>query len=137
QFTFGFSCLPTPAQMRASLADQLNVEDLRKKFRKYAAGMGAPRTFDGKKREACMDRENTVGYFARQALTMLIVDRFIVDRAEHQINISEECRERILCSEVTRFDIFDAAIAEVLHMMETNFKAGFEQTHEFKQLNED
>lgn len=42
QFTFGFSRLPTPAQMRASLADQLGVEDLRRKFRKYAAGRVAP-----------------------------------------------------------------------------------------------
>lgn len=42
QFTFGFSRLPTPAQMRASLADQLGVDQLRKKFRKYAAGRVAP-----------------------------------------------------------------------------------------------
>lgn len=42
QFTFGFSQLPTPSQMRASLADQLEVEDLRKHFRKYAAGRAAP-----------------------------------------------------------------------------------------------
>ena len=42
QFTFGFSRLPTPAQMRASLADQLGVEDFRRKFRKYAAGRVAP-----------------------------------------------------------------------------------------------
>lgn len=42
QFTFGFSRLPTPGQMRASLADQLEVEDLRRKFRKYAAGRVAP-----------------------------------------------------------------------------------------------
>ncbi|CAN0331579.1 unnamed protein product, partial [Laminaria digitata] len=68
QFTFGFSRLPTPAQMRASLADQLGVEDLRRKFRKYAAGRVAPELPDFYK--ACMDRGQVECYFKRQAVAI-------------------------------------------------------------------
>eukprot|EP00903_Cladosiphon_okamuranus_P011013 g10402.t1 len=133
QFTFGFSMLPTPAQMRASLADQLGVEDLRLKFRKYAEGRVAPELPDFYK--ACMDREQVEGYFERQAATMAIVDRFVAEGAEQEINISEECRERVLTSAVTRYNIFDEAIAEVLNIMEVNFKADFERTSSFRDLN--
>lgn len=33
-----------------------------------------------------------------------------------------------------RYNIFDEAIAEVLHVMEANFKADFERTMEFREL---
>lgn len=51
-----------------------------------------------------MDREQVEGYFERQAATMAIVDRFVAQGAEQEINISEECRARVLESCVTRFD---------------------------------
>lgn len=50
-----------------------------------------------------MDREQVEGYFERQAATMAIVDRFVAEGAEQGINISEECRARVLESAVTRF----------------------------------
>lgn len=49
-----------------------------------------------------MDREQVEGYFERQAMTTAIIDRFVVEGAEQQINISEECRLRILDCELTR-----------------------------------
>lgn len=39
-------------------------------------------------------------------------------RASPQVNISEECREGILATDVTAYDIFDEARAEVLAVME-------------------
>lgn len=36
----------------------------------------------------------------------------------HQVNISEQCREKILETNVTAYDIFDEARAEVLALME-------------------
>lgn len=36
----------------------------------------------------------------------------------NQVNISEECRERLLATDVTAYDIFDEARAEVLAVME-------------------
>lgn len=48
QFTFGFSKLPTPAQIRASLADddQLGVDDLRRMIRNYSLETAAPEVSD-------------------------------------------------------------------------------------------
>ena len=37
---------------------------------------------------------------------------------ERQVNISGECRERILATDVTAYDIFDEARAEVLAVLE-------------------
>lgn len=52
--------------------------------------------------QACMDREQVEGYWERQAMTMAIIDRFVVEGADQQINISDECRLRILEFEITR-----------------------------------
>ena len=43
---------------------------------------------------------------------------------EHQVNISEECRERILATDVTAYDIFDEARTEVLVVMEVRMHSG-------------
>lgn len=37
-----------------------------------------------------------------------------------QVNISEECREKVLATDVTAYDIFDDARAEVLAVMEVS-----------------
>ena len=37
-----------------------------------------------------------------------------------QVNISEECREKVLGTDVTAYDIFDDARAEVLAVMEVS-----------------
>lgn len=50
-----------------------------------------------------MDRESVEGYFERQAVTMAIIDRFIVEGADQQVNISDQCRRRVLDSEITRY----------------------------------
>lgn len=49
-----------------------------------------------------MDREQVEDYFERQAMTMGIIDRFVVEGADQQINISDDCRLRVLESDVTR-----------------------------------
>lgn len=49
---------------------------------------------------------------------MRIVERYIREDAPEQVNISEECRERILATDATAYDIFDEARAEVLGVLE-------------------
>lgn len=39
---------------------------------------------------------------------------------EMQVNISEECREKVLATDATAYDIFDDARAEVLAVMEVS-----------------
>lgn len=53
-----------------------------------------------------MDREQVEGYFERQAMTMAIVDRFVAEGAEQEINISQECKQRVLDAEITRCVLF-------------------------------
>ena len=47
---------------------------------------------------------------------------------ERQVNISGECRERILATDVTAYDIFDEARTEVLAVMEVRMLCGFIRT---------
>lgn len=49
---------------------------------------------------------------------MVTVVRYAIRCARPQVNISEECRETILATDVTAYDIFDSARAEVLAVME-------------------
>ncbi|CAN0440027.1 unnamed protein product, partial [Laminaria digitata] len=49
---------------------------------------------------------------------MRIVEQYIREGSPDQVNISEECRERVLATDVTAYDIFDDARAEVLAVME-------------------
>lgn len=49
-----------------------------------------------------MNREQEEGYFERKAMTMSIVDKYLTDGAEHEINISQECKERVLETDITR-----------------------------------
>ncbi|CAB1106681.1 unnamed protein product [Ectocarpus sp. CCAP 1310/34] len=63
-----------------------------------------------------LDREEIKEYFARQ------------------VNISGECREEILSTDVTAYDIFDRARAEVLAVMETNFQREFVETEGFRRI---
>lgn len=44
---------------------------------------------------------------------------------ELQVNISEECREKVLATDVTAYDIFDDARAEVLEVMEVSAMPNF------------
>lgn len=54
------------------------------------------------------------GYFERQAATMAIVDRFVAEGAEQEINISQECRKRVLDSDVTRYVSGCSSFVEVI-----------------------
>ncbi|CAB1119825.1 unnamed protein product [Ectocarpus sp. CCAP 1310/34] len=123
KFTFGFSKLPTPAQIRASLADadQLGADDLRRKIRNYSLSRAAPEVSDFLK--ACIGRETVEEYLELQAVTAAIVDRFVVEGGEQEMDISQACRKRVLESELARYNIFDEAITEVLSVMEVDFKA--------------
>ncbi|CBJ28250.1 hypothetical protein Esi_0097_0025 [Ectocarpus siliculosus] len=137
QFTFGFSKLPTPAQIRASLAadDQLGAGDLRRKIRNYSLSRAAPEVSDFLK--ACIGREKVEEYLELQAVTAAIVDRFLVEGGEQEMDISQGCRKRVLESELARYNIFDEAIAEVLSVMEVNFKADVHWCTSCQGLNQD
>ncbi|CAM9272311.1 unnamed protein product [Ectocarpus sp. 4 AP-2014] len=131
-YTKGFSELPSPAQLKASLAEQLSVEQLRDEFRQYIKTKVAQELIDFYLDS--LDREEVMGFFERQAATMRIVERYIREDAPDQVNISEECREKILATDVTAYDIFDEARAEVLVVMETNFQREFVQTEGFRRI---
>ncbi|CAB1104899.1 unnamed protein product [Ectocarpus sp. CCAP 1310/34] len=148
-FTKGFSEMPSPAQVRklppaardssndlvllkASLAEQLSVQQLRVEFRRYVETMVAQELVDFYLDS--LDREEIKGYFARQAATMRIVEQYIREGGPDQVNISGECREEILSTDVTAYDIFDRARAEVLAVMETNFQRDFVETEGFRRI---
>ncbi|CAM9465258.1 unnamed protein product [Ectocarpus sp. 6 AP-2014] len=131
-YTKGFSELPSPAQLKASLAEQLSVEQLRDEFRQYIKTKVAQELIDFYLDS--LDREEVMGFFERQATTMRIVERYIREDAPDQVNISEECREKILATDVTAYDIFDEARAEVLVVMETNFQREFVTTEGFRRI---
>ncbi|CAM9758034.1 unnamed protein product [Ascophyllum nodosum] len=130
--TKGFETLPSPAQLKASLAEQLSVERLRSEFRRYIKTKVAQELVDFYLES--LDREEVQDFFERQAVTMRIVDRYIREGAPDQVNISGECRDNILETDVTSFDIFEDARREVLHVMETNFKRDFTETEGFRRI---
>ncbi|CAN0228913.1 unnamed protein product, partial [Ectocarpus fasciculatus] len=131
-FTKGFSEMPSPAQLKASLAEQLSVEQLRVEFRKYIETKVAQELMDFYLDS--LDREEIKEYFPRQAATMRIVEQYIRQGAPEQVNISGRCREEILSTDVTAYDIFDHARAEVLALMETNFQRDFVETEGFRSI---
>ncbi|CAM9864710.1 unnamed protein product [Ectocarpus sp. 6 AP-2014] len=131
-FTQGFSEMPSPAQLKANLAQQLSVEQLRVEFRRYVEAKVAHELVDFYLDS--LDREEIMEYFARQAATMRIVDQYIREGAPDQVNISGECRDEILSTHVTAYDIFDRARAEVLEVMETNFQTDFVETEGFRRI---
>ncbi|CAN0351057.1 unnamed protein product, partial [Ectocarpus sp. 8 AP-2014] len=137
QFTFGFSKLPTPAQVRASLAadDQLGADDLRRKIRHYSLSRAVPEVSDFLK--ACIGREKVEEYLELQAVTAAIVDRFLVEGGEQEMDISQGCRKRVLESELARYNIFDEAVTEVLSVMEVNIKANVHRCTSCQCLNQE
>ncbi|CAM9258459.1 unnamed protein product [Scytosiphon promiscuus] len=148
-YTKGFSELPSPAQLKASLAEQLSVEQLRTEFRRYIKTKVAQELVDFYLDS--LDREENHGlpnpgvfasavcanvrvFLASQAVTMRIVDRFVREDSPDQVNISQECRDHILATDVTAYDIFDGARKEVLAVMETNFQSDFVATEGFRRI---
>ncbi|CAM9739286.1 unnamed protein product, partial [Ectocarpus fasciculatus] len=131
-YTHGFAQLPSPAQLKASLAEQLSVEQLRDEFRRYIKTKVAQELVDFYLDS--LDREEVTDFFERQAATMRIVDQYIREGSSDQVNVSGACREKILATDVTAFDIFDEARAEVLVVMETNFQRDFVTTEGFRRI---
>ncbi|CAM9802038.1 unnamed protein product [Choristocarpus tenellus] len=116
-YTHGFFMLPTPAQLRASLADKLTIEELRVEFLRYTRARAADELVEFY--SDVLDRDTVEDYFERQAVTMRMIDLYIKPGAVcEQVNISGNCRNRILNSEVTRLDIFEESRIEVLRLLE-------------------
>ncbi|CAN0477642.1 unnamed protein product [Ectocarpus sp. 12 AP-2014] len=113
-YTHGFAQLPSPAQLKASLAEQLSVDQLRDEFRRYIKTKVAQELIDFY--VDSLDREEVTDFF------------------ERQVNVSGACREKILTTDVTAFDIFEEARAEVLVVMETNFQRDFMTTEGFRRI---
>ncbi|CAM9451346.1 unnamed protein product, partial [Ectocarpus sp. 4 AP-2014] len=63
-FTRGFSEMPSPAQLKASLAEQLSVEQLRDEFRGYMQTKVAQELVNFYLDS--LDREEIHGFFGRQ-----------------------------------------------------------------------
>ncbi|CAM9258383.1 unnamed protein product, partial [Scytosiphon promiscuus] len=131
-YTKGFSELPSPAQLKASLAEQLSVDQLRQEFRRYVKTRVAQELVDFYLDS--LDREEFRCFWIRPAVTMRIVEQFIRDGAPDQVNISEECRDKILATDVTAYDIFDDARKEVLAVMETNFQRDFVTSEGYQRM---
>ncbi|CAM9367670.1 unnamed protein product [Sphacelaria rigidula] len=86
-----------------------------------------------------LDREEITCFFERQAATMRIIDKYVREGAADQVcaktvNISGKCREKLLSTDVTEYEIFDQARAEVLSVMEMNFQREFVKTDEFQRI---
>ncbi|CAM9574915.1 unnamed protein product, partial [Hapterophycus canaliculatus] len=109
---------------RASLADQLKVEELWGHFQKIAEERLSPAMPGFYK--AVMERDKEEGHFERQAMTMDILNTYVADNALCPVNISEPCRQRILASEVTRYTIFNEAAAEVLEVLRDKCEDAFQ-----------
>eukprot|EP00903_Cladosiphon_okamuranus_P012393 g11615.t1 len=131
-YTKGFSDLPTPSQMRSSLKDQLSLAELRSEFEKFADSKVARELPDFYK--ACLDREEISDFFERQAKTTAIIDRFVRIGAVQEVNISGAIREKILSTEITSYNIFNEAMADVLKTMDNNFRNEFHNSEAFKTL---
>ncbi|CAM9633812.1 unnamed protein product [Ectocarpus sp. 13 AM-2016] len=131
-YKHGFAQLPSPAQLKASLAEQLSVDQLRDEFRRYIKTKVVQELIDFY--VDSLDREEVTDFFERQAATMRIVDQYIREGSSDQVNVSGACREKILTTDVTAFDIFEEARAEVLVVMETNFQRDFVTTEGFRRI---
>ncbi|CAM9874054.1 unnamed protein product, partial [Scytosiphon promiscuus] len=131
-YTKGFSTLPTPAQLKSSLRDQLALDQLRAEFEKFAASRVAKELPDFY--QACLDRDEIEDFFGRQAATTAIIDRYIRVGSEEEVNLSDRVRQKILSTEITSYNIFNEAMSAVLAMMETNFSADFKNSAAYKQL---
>ncbi|CAM9630381.1 unnamed protein product [Ectocarpus sp. 6 AP-2014] len=131
-YTQGFSTLPTPAQMKGSLRDQLSLDELRTEFQKFAENRMARELPDFY--QACLDRDEIENFFGRQAATTAIIDRFIRSGSEQELNISDRIRNKILNTEITSYNIFNEAMSVAVTMMDTNFSAAFKRSEAYKQL---
>eukprot|EP00903_Cladosiphon_okamuranus_P006658 g6501.t1 len=131
-YTKGFAELPSPAQLKVTLEEQPTVDQLRDELRRYIKTKVAQELVDFYLDS--LDREEVKGFFERQAVTMRIVEQYIREGAPDQVNISGDCRERILAMDVTAFNIFDEARKEVLTVMETNFRKDFVKTEGFQRI---
>ncbi|CAM9626844.1 unnamed protein product, partial [Hapterophycus canaliculatus] len=99
-YTKGFSTLPTPAQLKSSLRDQLALDQLRAEFEKFAESRVAKELPDFY--QACLDRDEIENFFGRQAATTSIVDRYIRVGSEQEVNLSDRVRQKILSTDITR-----------------------------------
>ncbi|CAN0421303.1 unnamed protein product, partial [Laminaria digitata] len=70
-------------QLKASLAEQLSVDQLRIEFRRYIETKVAQELVDFYLDS--LDREEVKGFFERQAVTMRIVHRYIKEGAPDQV----------------------------------------------------
>eukprot|EP00903_Cladosiphon_okamuranus_P012689 g11867.t1 len=133
-FVLGLEPSITPAMLRASLADQLKIEELWTHFEKIAEEKlhrSVPAFY-----KAVMDRDKEEGHFERQARTMDIIDTYVHYNALYrmELNLSEPCRQRILASEVTRYNIFNEAAAEVLQVLQEKCEMAFQASPAYEVL---
>lgn len=74
-YTHGFRELPTPAQLRASLADKPTIEELQDEFRRFTKTRVSNEILQFY--AEVLDRDTVEDYFERQAVTMTIIDRYV------------------------------------------------------------
>lgn len=132
KFTYGFSSMPTPAELKASLEDQLSLPEVRDRFRQFAGKRFAQENLDFY--EACLVRDELSGWFERQAKTMGIIDTFIRPGSEQEVNISDKQRRAILEGDINSLHLFEAAKREILQVMETDLAPEFQETAEMRDL---
>ncbi|CAN0413649.1 unnamed protein product, partial [Ectocarpus sp. 12 AP-2014] len=125
-YTKGFSELPSPAQLKASLAEQLSVEQLRDEFRQYIKTKVAQELIDFYLDS--LDREEVMGFFERQVGAVASCDR-PRKASPRRVSPRPQVRQSMLalCSH-------ERARAEVLVVMETNFQREFVTTEGFRRI---
>ncbi len=75
--------------MRSSLKDQLSIQELREEFAKFAGSRVASELPDFYK--ACLDRDEIEDFFARQAATADIIDRYCLYKNRRKISSTLAC----------------------------------------------
>lgn len=128
KFTYGFDEMPSADMLTANLENQLAVPAVREQFRKFAGDRFAAENLDFY--EACLERDKTIGWFERQALTMGIIDTFIVNGAPKEVNIPDRMKQNIFNGNVNDIVLFETAKREIMQLMTTNMGAEFANTKE-------
>lgn len=131
-YTHGFRELPTPAQLRASLADKPTIEELQDEFRRFTKTRVSNEILQFY--AEVLDRDTVEDYFERQAVTMTIIDRYVRPDSCDQLKLSDGCRSRVLNSDVTKFDIFEEARLEILNVLKEKLRRDFEETAAYQRF---
>lgn len=132
-YMYGFSKLPTSADLQASLGEQLTIPQIRKLWNRFATERHAQENLHFY--EDCIKLAEETGWFARQAGVMRIMDKYIRPGSRSEINISDSNRKKVMNGCINDVAIFRPAMAEVISMLH-GMRIEFEESASVKAFQE-